>query len=112
MRPASIPTHCARVGFRICPSPAPSSNPSRTARSSRAGWAELSGTRPLPFEAFLDVLRAKGYGIGLSEYADMANLLAHWDRVYASELGDAVAALIGRNEDEVAGIRRLFDEMY
>jgi hypothetical protein len=66
----------------------------------------------VPFDAFLDVLRAKGFGVGLPEYAAMANLLGHWDRTNVGELGDALAALIGRNDDEVRGIRRLFDEIY
>ena len=66
----------------------------------------------LPFDAFLEVLRAKGYGVGLHEYAALANLLQHWDRTHATEFGDAVAALVGRNDEEVRGIRRLFDEVY
>jgi hypothetical protein len=66
----------------------------------------------LPFEGFLDVLRAKGYGVSLHEYFALANLLNHWDRTNAEEFGDAMAALVGRNEEEVAGIRRLFAEIY
>jgi hypothetical protein len=66
----------------------------------------------LPFDAFLDVLHAKGYGVGLHEYAALANLLQHWDRTHPSEFGDAIAALIGRSDEEVRGIRRLFDEIY
>ena len=42
----------------------------------------------------------------------MAKLLAHWDRTTRPELGDALAALVGRSDDEVDGIRRLFDEIY
>src|SRR5262245_58573523 len=66
----------------------------------------------LPFEGFLDVLRAKGYGVSLHEYFALANLLNRWDRTNAEEFGDALAALVGRSEDEVAGIRRLFAEIY
>src|SRR5262245_59762729 len=66
----------------------------------------------LPFEGFLDVLRAKGYGVSLHEYFALANLLDHWDRTNAVEFGDALAALVGRSEEEVAGIRRLFAEIY
>jgi hypothetical protein len=66
----------------------------------------------LPFDAFLEVLRAKGYGVGLHEYAALANLLQHWDRTHTTEFGDAVAALVGRNDEEVRGIRRLFNEVY
>ncbi|MEO7192402.1 MAG: VWA domain-containing protein [Vicinamibacterales bacterium] len=72
----------------------------------------MAPSSTLPFETFLELLRAKGYGIGLQEYAATANLLEHWDRLHAAELGDALSALIGRNEDEVAGIRRLFDTLY
>lgn len=66
----------------------------------------------LPFAGFLEVLRSKGYGVGLSEHIALANLLEHWDRTHPEEFGDAVAALIARNEEEVEGIRRLFVEMY
>jgi hypothetical protein len=68
--------------------------------------------RAVPFDAFLDLLRAKGYGIGLHEYAAMAALLEQWDRTHLTEFGDALAALIGRNAEEVDGIRRLFVEVY
>jgi len=66
----------------------------------------------LPFEGFLDLLRAKGYGVSLHEYFALAKLLERWDRTNAEEFGDALAALVGRSEDEVAGIRRLFAEIY
>ena len=66
----------------------------------------------LPFDALLDVLRSKGYGVSLHEYAAMANLLEHWDRTNVLELGDAIAALVGRSDDEVEGVRRLFRELY
>ena len=49
----------------------------------------------LPFTGFLEILRSKGYGVGLNEHVALANLLAHWDRTHAEEFGDAVAALIG-----------------
>jgi hypothetical protein len=67
---------------------------------------------PLPFDAFLELLRAKGYGVGLHEFAAAASLLRHWDRTKVDELGDALAALVARSDDEVRGIRRLFDEIY
>ena len=66
----------------------------------------------VPFDAFLDLLRTKGYAIGLHEYTALAALLERWDRTHVSELGDALAALIGRGDDEVYGIRRLFIEVY
>src|SRR5262245_42683534 len=66
----------------------------------------------LPFDGFLEVLRRKGYGVGLHEYMALASLLARWDRTHAEEFGDAVTALVARNEDEVQAIRRLFAEIY
>jgi hypothetical protein len=68
--------------------------------------------KAVPFDAFLDLLRAKGYGISLHEYTALAALLQQWDRTHVSEFGDAVAALVGRSTEEVDGIRRLFDEVY
>ena len=67
--------------------------------------------QPLPFDAFLEVLRAKGYGVSLHEHMALAKLLERWDRTNLTELRDALAALIGRSEDEVQGIGRLFDEL-
>jgi hypothetical protein len=66
----------------------------------------------LPFDGFLELLRSKGYGVGLNEHFALANLLDHWDRTHAEEFGDAVAALVARNDEEVQGIRRLFVEVY
>lgn len=68
--------------------------------------------RPLPFDAFLDLLRAKGYGVSLHEYAAVAMLLERWDRTNVRELGDAFAAVVARNDEEVQGISRLFREIY
>jgi hypothetical protein len=68
--------------------------------------------KAVPFDAFLDLLRAKGFGIGLHEYTALAALLQQWDRTHVSEFGDAVAALVGRSAEEVDGIRRLFAEVY
>ena len=66
----------------------------------------------LPFAGFLDVLRSKGYGVGLNEHFALAQLLDRWDRTHAEELADAIAALIARNEEEAQGIRQLFVEIY
>jgi hypothetical protein len=66
----------------------------------------------LPFEGFLDVLRARGYGIGLNEYFQLGALVERWDDVSPERFRDAVAALIARNDDEVRGIRQLFEEIY
>jgi len=67
---------------------------------------------PLPFSGFLDVLRTKGFGVGLTEYMALGRLIDCWDRAHGEEFGDAVAALVGRSEDEVRAIRRLFAETY
>jgi hypothetical protein len=66
----------------------------------------------LPFAGFLEVLRSKGYGVGLNEHFALAQLLDRWDRTHAEELADAIAALVGRNEEEAQGIRQLFVEIY
>ena len=66
----------------------------------------------LPFESFLELLRAKGYSVSLHEHFAVARLLERWDRTDAGELRDALAALIARNDEEVEGIRRLFDELH
>src|SRR5580765_1700982 len=66
----------------------------------------------LPFDGFLELLRSKGYGVSLHEYNGLARLIEHWDRSNADEFGDALAALVGRSQEEVLGIRHLFDEIY
>ncbi len=66
----------------------------------------------LPFGGFLEVLRAKGYAVGLHEHLALAKLLQRWDRTNRDELRDALAALLGLSDGEVDGIRRLFDEVY
>jgi hypothetical protein len=66
----------------------------------------------LPFEGFLEVLRAKGYAVGLHEHLALAKLLQRWDRTDRDELRNALAALLGLSDGDVDGIRRLFDEVY
>jgi len=66
----------------------------------------------LPFDAFLGLLRTRGFAVGLHEHMALAKLLSRWDGTSRPEFGDALAALIGRNEDEIAEIRRLFDEVF
>lgn len=66
----------------------------------------------LPFDGFLTLLRARGFAVGLHEHLALAGLLHRWPGTSSPEFGDAIAALVGRNEDEVASIRRLFDEHY
>jgi uncharacterized protein with von Willebrand factor type A (vWA) domain len=66
----------------------------------------------LPFNDFLDLLRAKGLGVGLHEYLAVGKLLNRWDSTDREELRDAIAALVARHEGEVQEIRDLFDQFY
>jgi len=66
----------------------------------------------LPFADFLEVLRGKGFGVGLHEYMAVGKLLHSWAITDRDELRNAIAALVARHEDEVEGIKRLFDECY
>jgi len=66
----------------------------------------------LPFDEFLVLLRARGYSVGVNEHLSLARLLARWPGTSSPEFGDALAALLARNEDEVSGIRRLYDQFY
>lgn len=66
----------------------------------------------LPFSDFLELLRAKGLGVGLHEHMAVARLLAHWDSTNRTHLRDALAALVARHEDEAHTIRQLFDVYY
>ncbi len=66
----------------------------------------------LPFEAFLEVLRARGYAIGLNEHFRLGALLARWDGANRAEFRDALAALLARSDDELRDIRQLFDDLY
>ena len=66
----------------------------------------------LPFDGFLALLRAKGYAVGLHEHLALAKLLSRWPSTSSPEFGDALAALIARSDEEIAAIRRLFDEVF
>jgi hypothetical protein len=66
----------------------------------------------LPFSDFLELLRAKGFGVGLHEHLALGKLLSRWDSIDRDELRGAIAALVARREDEVVAILRLFDEVY
>lgn len=68
--------------------------------------------RVLPFEAFLTVLRDKGYAVGLHEHLALARLLERWDGTSGPEFRDALAALIARTDEEVLAIRRFFEEVF
>ena len=49
----------------------------------------LAGT-PLPFSDFLDLLRARGLGVGLHEYLAVGKLLSRWDSTNPEEFRDAL----------------------
>lgn len=66
----------------------------------------------LPFSDFLELLRARGLGVGLHEHLAVGRLLEHWHSTNRTELRDALAALVARHEGEVETIRGLFDECY
>ncbi|MGE0593582.1 MAG: hypothetical protein AB7G23_06145 [Vicinamibacterales bacterium] len=67
---------------------------------------------PLPFETLLETLRDRGVPLGVREHLAVGRLLSRWDGTAWTDLRDALAALLGRNDDEVEGIRRAFDELY
>lgn len=66
----------------------------------------------LPFDGFLAILRSRGYAVGVDGHLDVGALLRRWEQTTNAEFADAVAALLGRSEEEVLGIRRLFHETY
>lgn len=66
----------------------------------------------LPFDDFLALLRAKGYAVGLHEHLALARLLNRWEGTSGPQFGDALAALVARNDEETGQIRRLYDELY
>src|SRR3954466_14263251 len=66
----------------------------------------------LPFDQFLVLLRGRRYSVGVNEHLALARLLAGWPGTSSPEFGDALAALLARNEAEVSGIRRLYDQFY
>ncbi len=115
LQAAGVDPEAARrkAGWPSCRSQARSSSPKRTPRSSRGQMTDLAMPRFCPSTAFLEVLRAKGYGVSLHEHDGAWRvLLEHWDRTNVMEFGDALAALVGRSEDEVLGIRHLFADIY
>ncbi len=66
----------------------------------------------LPFSDFLELLRAKGLGVGLHEHLAVGKLLAQWDSTNRDQFREAIAALVARHDGEVAAIRNLFDDFY
>jgi hypothetical protein len=64
----------------------------------------------LPFAAFLEDLRRRGLAIGVREYELFYKLLARFEGDRVSDLRDAIAALLARNQAEVVLVRRVFDD--
>ena len=67
---------------------------------------------PLPFTEFLELLRQRGFGVGLQDYVAVGKLLDRWDRTDRDGIRDAIAALIAREAEEARDIRALFDQFY
>jgi hypothetical protein len=67
---------------------------------------------PLPFDGFLELLRDKGYPVGLHEHFALGKVLTRLDATDPSQLRDALAAIVARSDDELVSIRALFDEFY
>lgn len=65
----------------------------------------------LLFTAFLDDLRRRGLAIGLRESELFYRLIARFEGDRTSDLRDAIAALLARNQAEVVLIRRVFDDL-
>jgi hypothetical protein len=66
----------------------------------------------LPFADFLEVLRHRGFGVGLQDHVAVGKLLDRWEHTDRAALRDAIAALVARHDAEVREIRVLFDEVY
>src|SRR5690606_36419165 len=84
----------------------------RTGRTDDPRRELTSPMSALPFSDFLELLRARGMGVGLHEHLAVGRLLEHWDSTNRADLRDALAALVARHEGEVETIRGLFDECY
>lgn len=63
---------------------------------------------PLLFD-FLAALRGAGFPIGVSEHQKLTRLLARFTDTSRQQLRGAIAALLGRNAEEVVWISRQFD---
>lgn len=68
--------------------------------------------RPLPFVDLLAHLRDAGIAIGVDDHIAVQRLLERYDGTDRDELGDAIAALLGHDEDDVVRIRRAYDALY
>jgi len=68
--------------------------------------------RQLPFDTLLDALRSKGMRIGVDDYLAFARLLERFDDTDIRLLRDASAALLSTSPDEVALVKRTFDDLF
>jgi len=68
--------------------------------------------RLVPFADLLAHLRAAGLAIGIDDHLAVQHLVERYDGADPGELGDALAALLGRSEAEVTQIRRELDTLY
>lgn len=80
------------------------------ASTDAASGGRLDGV--LPFGEFLRALRRRGLGIDVGSFAAVARLLERWEGVDRDQLRDAMAALLARDEREVAIIRGAFEEWF
>src|SRR4051794_21375347 len=64
----------------------------------------------LPFDGFLELLADHRLVLGVHERLQVGQLLARWPGTDRESLGDAIAALLARNPEELALIRDRFLE--
>jgi hypothetical protein len=68
--------------------------------------------RSMPFADLLAQLRAAGIAIGVDDHLAVERLVERYDGADRDELRDAIAALLGRSDSEIAQIRREFDAVF
>ncbi len=66
----------------------------------------------LPLGEFLWSLRQRGIATGLRDYRSLERLLLRWPSTDPVLLRDAVAAIVARNEQELADVRTAYDEWF
>ena len=66
----------------------------------------------LPLGEFLWSLRQRGIATGLRDYRSLERLLLRWPSTDPAMLRDAVAAIVARNEQELADVRAAYDEWF
>ena len=64
----------------------------------------------LPFAGLLFELRARGFPVGVREHQQVVRLAKRWRGVDHAAFGDAIAALLARDADEVQRIRAAFND--